>query len=176
MNCVAGNVSSVERLPSGPQRPCFCFADMVFNQLQSAVPRLGKAPTIAGWLESKNRLACMPPTVLRLFSPQSPSLSLASSEKCKQEAVKCPLWSDGGNHTGSGDWTLLWSTGQLWMHCELLSLRNGVIVMSYCVGHRCCIKIKLCSCAGTFDVPLIKKRNRPQWGSVQDIKTQTGKI
>lgn len=81
-----------------------------FLPLWTSVPLLGKAPTIAGWLQSKNRL---PPVVLGHFSPQSPSLSLASSVKCKQEVVKYPPWPGRGNHTGSGDWTLLWSAGQL---------------------------------------------------------------
>lgn len=130
MNCVSGNV---QRLPPGSRRSellCFSVADMILHQLWSAgadcsvqrwgrflplwtsVPLLGKSATMAGWLQSKNRPPFVPPAVSRHFSPQSPSLSLASSVKCKQEAVKYPPWPGRGSHTASGDRTLLWSAGQ----------------------------------------------------------------
>lgn len=137
-----------------------------FLPLWTSVPLLGKAPTIAGWLQSKNR---QPPVVLRHFSPQSPSLSLASSVNCKQEVVKYPPWPGRGNHTGSGDWTLLWSAGQLggsrvnsWVwETVIRSIVLDVVLMSkhFDLGQEWIF----CSSVGTLQVPLffLKKGRYP---------------
>lgn len=125
---------------------------------------------------TKNRLPFVPPAVLKHFSPQSSSLSLASRLKCKQEVVKYPPWPGRGNHTGPGHWTLPRSAGQL----------EGSTVNSekLCYGLLCWtmwIQVKGCAtlhenetllqCRHSWSIIHNKKGDTPKWVSARHQET-----
>lgn len=97
----------------------------------SEVPPVGRTPTMAGWVRSKNRRVSVPS-----LSRPGP-LSLAS--RGKQEVVKDPPWSGRGSRAGSGDWTLLELSGT--QRCEL---RNSPLLSQALFMDRC---QKLCDLA-----------------------------
>ncbi len=168
----------------GPSGFCFSFVDTILHQLQSA----GADCSVqhCGWFlplwttcvkhpqwqdDSSPKTGCRSCPLLcwGIFLPQSPSLSLASSVKYKQEVVKYPPWTGRGNRTGSGDWTPLWPAGQLegstvnYWRCYDYALLCWTLFVDRCQKRRdLAWGRNFCSCVGTLEAPLITKREKPQ--------------